>query len=102
MNYISTLAASIVLSSPAACAQSISRFLSRNFGDKATMARFGGSFVRTVIAMVVVASLHNGGVMAQNIAPTPAMDAGAGLELPISMAVISSSMMLSLLALLLQ
>ena len=67
------------------------------------MARFGGSFVRTVIAMVVVASLHNGGVMAQNnIAPTPAMDAGAGLELPISMAVISSSMMLSLLAFLLQ
>uniref|UniRef100_A0A6N2K306 Uncharacterized protein n=1 Tax=Salix viminalis TaxID=40686 RepID=A0A6N2K306_SALVM len=86
MNYISTLAASIVLSSPSTCAQSISRFLSRNFGDKATMARFG----------------VDGGVMAQNIAPTPAMDAGAGLELPISMAVISSSMMLSLLALLLQ
>ncbi|KAF9679685.1 hypothetical protein SADUNF_Sadunf06G0040200 [Salix dunnii] len=52
--------------------------------------------------MVVVASLHNCGVMGQTIAPTPAMDAGAGLELPISMAVISSSMILSLLALMLQ
>jgi hypothetical protein len=66
------------------------------------MARFGGSFTRIVMAMVVVALLHSCGMMAQSIAPTPAMDAGAGLELPVSMAIISSSMILSLLALMLQ
>ncbi|CAK7342474.1 unnamed protein product [Dovyalis caffra] len=42
------------------------------------MAQFGVSFVHIVIAMVVVALLHNCGVMAQGISPTPAMDAGAG------------------------
>lgn len=66
------------------------------------MAQFGGSFVHIVIAMVVVALLHSCGMMAQSIAPTPAMDAGAGFELPVSMAIISSSMILSLLALMLQ
>ncbi|KAL9336294.1 hypothetical protein Peur_070782 [Populus x canadensis] len=65
------------------------------------MARFGGSFTHIVMAMVVVALLRICGVMAQDIAPTPAMDTGAGLELPLSMAVISSSMIFSVLALML-
>ncbi|KAG6743831.1 hypothetical protein POTOM_052534 [Populus tomentosa] len=63
------------------------------------MAQFGGSFTHVVMAMVVVALLRVCGVMAQDIAPPPAMDTGAGLELPLSMAVISSSMIFSLLAL---
>ncbi|KAG5252843.1 hypothetical protein IMY05_001G0050200 [Salix suchowensis] len=63
------------------------------------MAQFGGSSSRIVVVVVVVAWLCNCGVVAQDIAPTPAMDAGAGLELPLSMAVISTSMIFSLLAL---
>ncbi|KAH8485613.1 hypothetical protein H0E87_027160 [Populus deltoides] len=63
------------------------------------MTRFGGSFTHIVMAMVVVALLRICGVMAQDISPTPAMDTGAGLELPLSMAVISSSMIFSVLAL---
>ncbi|KAK8609257.1 hypothetical protein V6N13_025563 [Hibiscus sabdariffa] len=37
-----------------------------------------------VMAMFVVVVCYASGIMAQDIAPSPAMDAGAGLTLPIS------------------
>ncbi|KAK8490206.1 hypothetical protein V6N11_028921 [Hibiscus sabdariffa] len=37
-----------------------------------------------VMAMFVVVVCYASGIMAQSIAPSPAMDAGAGLTLPIS------------------
>ncbi|KAK8494427.1 hypothetical protein V6N13_126058 [Hibiscus sabdariffa] len=51
-----------------------------------------------VMAMFVVVVCYASGIMAQSIAPSPAMDAGAGLTLPISGALLCSSMLVSLMA----
>ncbi|OMO70195.1 hypothetical protein COLO4_28708 [Corchorus olitorius] len=66
------------------------------------MARFGSSSTQVVMAMFVVVLFYVSGIMAQNIAPSPAMDTGAGISLPVSGVVACSSILVSLIALLLQ
>lgn len=66
------------------------------------MASSGTSSAHIVMAMFVVALFYVSGVMAQDIAPFPTMDTGAGFTLPISGVLVCSSMLVSLIALLLQ
>ncbi|XVF07291.1 hypothetical protein REPUB_Repub06bG0125600 [Reevesia pubescens] len=66
------------------------------------MARFGISAAQIVMAMFVVALFYVSGIMAQDIAPSPTMDTGAGFTLLVSGVLVSSSILVSFIALLLQ
>ncbi|GMJ02317.1 hypothetical protein HRI_003900900 [Hibiscus trionum] len=68
------------------------------------MAGFGMSatYHHIVMTMFVVVVCYVSVIMAQDIAPSPAMDTGAGLTLPVSGALLCSSVLVSLIALLLQ
>ena len=66
------------------------------------MARLGTSATQIVMAMFVVALFYISGIMAQDIAPSPAIDTGAGFTLPVSGVLVCSSILVSLIALLLQ
>ncbi|XWS56240.1 hypothetical protein CRYUN_Cryun09bG0068900 [Craigia yunnanensis] len=66
------------------------------------MARFGTSAAQIVMAMFVVALFFVSGIMAQDIAPSPAMDTGAGFTFPVSGVLVCSSVLVSLIALLLR
>ncbi|XVF75833.1 hypothetical protein PTKIN_Ptkin13bG0218600 [Pterospermum kingtungense] len=66
------------------------------------MAPFGTSAAQIVMAMFVAALFYVSGIMAQDIAPSPAMDTGAGFTLLVSDVLVCSSILVSLMALLLQ
>ncbi|EOY09380.1 hypothetical protein QQP08_017023 [Theobroma cacao] len=66
------------------------------------MAWFGTSAAHILLAMFVVALFYVSGIMAQDIAPSPAMDTGAGISLPVTGVLVCSSILASLIALLLQ
>ncbi|OAY40535.1 hypothetical protein MANES_09G029700v8 [Manihot esculenta] len=62
------------------------------------MAEFGASFAHMVMLLVPLFLVYTRGVMPQDIAPSPAMDTGAALALPVSVALMCSSLIVSLFA----
>ncbi|KAE8731188.1 hypothetical protein F3Y22_tig00002840pilonHSYRG00591 [Hibiscus syriacus] len=67
------------------------------------MAGFGVSATHhhIMVAMFVVVVCYVSRIMAQDIAPSPAMDTGSGLTFPASGVLLCSSMLVSLFAVLL-